>query len=107
MTWDGWHEDEWQPVRSITAMPFNRWKPVKSPQREQTRREHKSTKSRAGRRTVGLPDPMIKLLRHHRDEQDKQRTAAGSDWEDKGHVFASPVGSPLSPTTDYPSPGPR
>ena len=27
------------------------------PKREQTRREHKSTKSRAGRRTIGLPDP--------------------------------------------------
>jgi integrase len=71
------------------------------PQREQTRREHKSTKSRAGRRTVGLPDPLIKLLRQHRAEQNRERAVAGSDWEDKGYVFASPTGGPLSPNTDY------
>ncbi|MET7762344.1 tyrosine-type recombinase/integrase [Streptomyces sp. NPDC005393] len=71
------------------------------PRREQIRREHKSTKSRAGRRTVGLPDLLIKLLRHHREEQAAERMAAGADWEDKGYVFASPMGGPLSPNTDY------
>jgi len=71
------------------------------PQREQVRREHKTTKSRAGRRTVGLPDPLIKILRQHRDAQEAERLAAGSAWEDKGYVFASPTGGPLSPNTDY------
>jgi integrase len=71
------------------------------PQRQQIRREHKSTKSRAGRRTVGLPDPLIKLLRQHHDEQEKERLAAGADWEGKGYVFASPTGGPLSPNTDF------
>ncbi|WP_329077709.1 tyrosine-type recombinase/integrase [Streptomyces niveus] len=71
------------------------------PRREQTRREHKSTKSRAGRRTVGLPDPLIKLLRHHQDVQAGERLSAGADWEEKGYVFASPLGGPLSPNTDY------
>jgi len=71
------------------------------PQRELIRREHKNTKSRSGRRTVGLPDPLIKLLRKHRDEQDRERAEAGVDWEDKGYVFALPTGGPLSPNTDY------
>ncbi|MFF2201164.1 tyrosine-type recombinase/integrase [Streptomyces sp. NPDC058145] len=76
-------------------------KPGYCPKREQIRREHKSTKSRSGRRTVGLPDPLIKLLRKHKEEQDRERAEAGADWEDKGYVFTSPTGGPLSPNTDY------
>ncbi|MFB7290708.1 tyrosine-type recombinase/integrase [Actinacidiphila glaucinigra] len=76
-------------------------KPGYCPQREQIRREHKNTKSRSGRRTVGLPDPLIKLLRKHREEQERERSEAGGDWEAKGYVFASPTGGPLSPNTDY------
>ncbi|MGW1327619.1 tyrosine-type recombinase/integrase [Streptomyces antibioticus] len=71
------------------------------PKRQQTRREHKSTKSRAGRRTIGLPDPLIKVLRQHQDAQDQEKIAAGADWEGKGYVFVSPVGGPLSPNTDF------
>ncbi|WP_328725683.1 tyrosine-type recombinase/integrase [Streptomyces sp. NBC_00259] len=76
-------------------------KPGYCPKREQIRREHKNTKSRSGRRTVGLPDPLIKLLRKHKEEQDRERAEAGGDWEAKGYVFASPTGGPLSPNTDY------
>ncbi|MFE2544201.1 tyrosine-type recombinase/integrase [Actinacidiphila glaucinigra] len=71
------------------------------PQREQVRREYKSTKSRAGRRTVGLPDPLIKLLRRHLEEQERERIAAGDAWRGTGYVFAQPDGSPLVPNTDY------
>ncbi|MEU8752119.1 tyrosine-type recombinase/integrase [Streptomyces chartreusis] len=71
------------------------------PQKQQTRREHKSTKSRAGRRTIGLPDPLIKLLRRPQEQQEKDRIEAGTDWEHKGYVFASPTGGPLSPNTDF------
>lgn len=71
------------------------------PKREQTRREHKSTKSRAGRRTIGLPDPLIKILRQHQEAQERERGAAGADCEGKGYVFASPIGGPLSPNTDF------
>jgi integrase len=46
-------------------------KPGYCPKRRQVRREHKNTKSRAGRRTIGLPDPLIKLLHKHREEQDR------------------------------------
>jgi integrase len=71
------------------------------PQKQQTRREHKSTKSRAGRRTIGLPDPLIKLLGQHQEQQEKERIEAGTDWEGKGYVFASPTGGPLSPNTNF------
>ncbi|MFB7780051.1 tyrosine-type recombinase/integrase [Streptomyces bauhiniae] len=71
------------------------------PQRRQTRREFKNTKSRAGRRTIGLPEPVIKLLRKHQEEQERERQDAGEAWEDKGYVFASPTGGPLIPNTDY------
>lgn len=34
------------------------------------------------------------------EEQEEERTAAGSDWEGKRYVFASPTGGPLSPNTE-------
>ncbi|MFZ3558808.1 MULTISPECIES: tyrosine-type recombinase/integrase [unclassified Streptomyces] len=71
------------------------------PDRRQIRREFKSTKSRAGRRTIGLPEPVTKLLRKHQEEQERERQEAGDLWEDKGYVFASPTGAPLIPNTDY------
>jgi integrase len=30
-----------------------------------------------------------------------QRQHSGADWEGKGYVFASPIGGPLSPNTDF------
>ncbi len=41
------------------------------------------------------------LSAHAREEQDRERVDAGADWEDKGYVFTSPTGEPLSPNTDY------
>lgn len=32
---------------------------------------------------------------------ERVRIRAGVDWEGKGYVFASPVGGPLSPNTDF------
>ncbi|WP_413966297.1 tyrosine-type recombinase/integrase [Actinacidiphila polyblastidii] len=46
------------------------------PQKVNTRRETKSPKSKAGRRLVGLPEELVKLLRQHRAEQDHDRTVA-------------------------------
>lgn len=71
------------------------------PDRREVRREFKSTKSRAGRRTIGLPEPIIKLLIKHRAEQERERQEAGELWRGTGYVFASPVGAPLIPNTDY------
>ncbi|MGJ5898498.1 tyrosine-type recombinase/integrase [Streptomyces niveiscabiei] len=71
------------------------------PSREQTRRETKNTKSRAGRRAVPLPGPLVAMLRAHAEIQKRERKAAGDLWTESDYVFTKPLGGPLSPNTDY------
>jgi integrase len=54
------------------------------PERKNTRSDSGPAKSRAGRRVVGLPDPLIVLLKAHREAQDAERTAARQLWHDEG-----------------------
>lgn len=58
-------------------------------------------KSRAGRRTLALPGPLLELLVAHREAQDRERAAAGPLWEDHGFVFAQPNGRPIDPRADH------
>ncbi|UWE13369.1 tyrosine-type recombinase/integrase [Actinacidiphila bryophytorum] len=76
-------------------------KPGYCPQKVNIRRETKETKSRAGRRPIGVPDEVMKLLIKHRDEQDRERSIAHDLWVEKGYVFTSPTGEPLNPNTDH------
>jgi integrase len=76
-------------------------KPGYCPRRVLARPETDDTKSRAGRRAVGLPAELVALLMHHREEQDRERAMAGQLWRDSGYVFATPVGEPINPNTDY------
>ncbi|MFF5024186.1 tyrosine-type recombinase/integrase [Streptomyces collinus] len=71
------------------------------PQRQRTNPETADTKSRAGRRAVGLPSQLVDLLRTHQAKQHAERAAAGSDWADEGWLFATPAGRGTSPRTDY------
>ncbi|MEU9055669.1 site-specific integrase [Streptomyces sp. NPDC048384] len=71
------------------------------PQRQRTNPETADTKSRAGRRAVGLPAQLVDLLRVHRTKQDSERAAAGDDWADEGWLFATQTGTGTSPRTDY------
>lgn len=71
------------------------------PERKQMRRETKNTKSRAGRRAVPLPGPLVLMLRSHGEAQAREREAAGSLWIESDYVFTKPLGGPLSPNTDY------
>jgi integrase len=71
------------------------------PERVQVRRETKNTKSRAGRRAVPLPGPLVAMLRSHAEEQARERGAAGNLWTESDYVFTKPLGGPLSPKTDY------
>ncbi|RAN93158.1 Integrase [Micromonospora saelicesensis] len=59
------------------------------------------TKSRAGRRSVGLPDALIGLLPQHRKEQGAERETAAQLWRDEGWVFAPPTGGAIHQATDY------
>ncbi|MGW4640771.1 tyrosine-type recombinase/integrase [Sphaerisporangium sp. NPDC004334] len=71
------------------------------PERRQTRSETADTKSRAGRRTIGLPGQLVSLLRKHQQEQESDRSKARQLWQDGGWVFANATGGPLNPNTDY------
>jgi integrase len=71
------------------------------PERKQIRADTGPTKSHAGRRVVGLPEPLIVLLKVHRETQEAERHAARQLWHDEGWVFAKHDGKPLNPNTDY------
>lgn len=71
------------------------------PDRQPLRAETADTKSRAGRRSIGVPDPLVALLRQHREEQDTEREKAAQLWTDTGYLFTTPTGGPVNPRTDY------
>ena len=58
-------------------------------------------KSKAGRRTIKLPDPLRDALRAHRAKQLEQRMAAANVWEDGGFVFCQPNGRPIDARRDW------
>lgn len=53
------------------------------------------TKTSKSRRTLGLPQAVVKALREHRVRQDEERTAAGELWRDLDLVFITALGTPL------------
>lgn len=71
------------------------------PNRVAAREETAGTKSRAGRRGIGLPDPLVQLLREHRDQQERERATACDLWQETGYVFTTALGRPVNPSTDY------
>jgi integrase len=54
-------------------------------------------KSRAGRRALSLPTPLIGALLAHRQTQDAERTLAAELWQDGQWVFTQPTGRPIDP----------
>lgn len=71
------------------------------PQRIPLRKETAATKSRAGRRAIGLPDSLVRLLEAHQREQQAERVKAGQLWREGAWVFTTPVGNPVNPSTEY------
>jgi integrase len=65
------------------------------------------TKSRAGRRIVSVPAPLIEWLSRHQQEQAAERDAARADEAardeptDGGWMFAELNGNPIDPRRDY------
>ncbi len=70
-------------------------------QRRQVNADTAKTKSRAGKRGIGVPDELVQLLVLHRAEQENEKTDAGAGWTDSGYVFTRPDGGPVIPKTDY------
>jgi integrase len=58
-------------------------------------------KSRAGWRTIALPEPLVLALKQQRIAQDAERLVAGSMWNETGLVFATLAGGPIDPHTDW------
>lgn len=71
------------------------------PQRVSTRDTTGKVKSKAGRRTIGLPPQLVALLQAHRAEQEQERASARQVWHGEDWVFATQDGQPLNPNTDY------
>jgi integrase len=59
------------------------------------------TKSRAGRRVVGVPRQLMRALLVHKAHQDEERERAADLWDEEGWVFAQPNGKPTDPRIDY------
>ncbi|KUN57514.1 integrase [Streptomyces canus] len=76
-------------------------KPGYCKQRVRKNEDTANTKSKAGRRVIGVPGELARLLELHRKEQDRERLIAAKEWNETGFVFTSPVGEPLVPSTDY------
>jgi integrase len=93
--WMG-NSDGWQPV---TSAGFDRadggedryaiyvWR---------AERHGGDTKTVKSRRTLAVPRLCVDALREHRKLQAKDRLRAGRLWHDRGLVFASTVGTPLT-----------
>jgi integrase len=58
-------------------------------------------KSRAGKRTVGIPTPLVDVLRQHRARQDRERDRAANLWVEQGWVFTNRLGGPVHPRVDH------
>jgi integrase len=71
------------------------------PQRRRTNPDESTTKSRAGRRAVGLPEQLVDLLRAHARAQEAERAAAGQLWADSGLVFPDEHGRSPSHRKDW------
>lgn len=54
-------------------------------------------KTQSGRRDLPLPEELRRRLLIHRDEQALERERAGDAWREHGLVFASLVGTPITP----------
>ncbi len=71
------------------------------PERRQTNEDATTTKSRAGRRKIGLPTPLVELLVTQKKAQDQDRVRARQLWAGENWIFATETGRALNPNTDY------
>lgn len=53
------------------------------------------------KRAIPIPVQLIPPLRRHFEDQDAERAAAGSSWEDWDLVWCQPNGRPLDPHVDW------
>jgi integrase len=59
------------------------------------------TKSRAGRRVMNVPAPLLAALRNHRTNQAMERERAVGLWHPGDWMFTQPNGKPVDPRADH------
>lgn len=74
--------------------------PSHCPQRSGGGWAFEDVKTKAGRRAIALPAPLIDQLRRHRQQQAQAKLAAGPAWHDHELVFPRPDGNPQHPSVD-------
>jgi len=74
---------------------------MKCPRRRSGGLVEVDVKSRAGKRAIGIPGPLLKALCEHRAMQEKEREVAGSLWQNGDWVFTQPTGQPLDRGADH------
>lgn len=62
---------------------------------------YEAPKADRSRRTLHLPQPLVEALKEHRTAQQKERLAAGPEWEDHDLVFAQVTGRPIDKKADW------
>jgi integrase len=58
-------------------------------------------KTARSKRTIPLPDQLVRALEKHKGQQEKERIAAGPLWQGSPCVFTTPIGTPVDPRGDY------
>ncbi len=58
-------------------------------------------KSRSGKRTLGVPGPLLDLLREHHQQQMEDQATAGTPWCGAGWLFTNHVGEAVHPGVDH------
>ncbi|XXZ51126.1 site-specific integrase [Streptomyces cavourensis] len=61
------------------------------------------TKTRASERRIALPARCLQSLKHHREQQQREREATGTTWQHSGHVFTTAQGGAIDPTNLTPT----
>lgn len=67
-------------------------------QRVQGKLERSEPKTRAGARTLLLPDVLVELLAEHQQRQAEERTFRGAEWKEHDLVFPAERGTPMEPS---------
>nr|WP_239080856.1 site-specific integrase [Streptomyces coelicoflavus] len=56
------------------------------------------TRTRASERRIALPTRCVQSLKLHHEQQERERHAAGTEWQHNWYVFTTPQGRPIDPT---------
>jgi integrase len=93
LRWDhlvAWVNGGWRPVTEVgfdhQRFAVYIWRSV---------RATRDTKTKKSRRTLELPDEVIRALRKHHRLQAKDKLKAGQAWQENGLVFSTKRGTPL------------